>query len=60
VPHRATTADIDIEVRRGVVLTDLECRLDDRADGTWTIGTTESYDRAVALFDCQAQLWRSD
>ena len=59
VPHRATTGELDIEVRPGVVVTDLDCRLDDR--GSWpTIGTTAAYDRAVDLFDCQAQLWRSD
>ena len=59
VPHRATTAEIDLELRPGVLLTDIDCRLDDRT--AWPrIGTVDAYDRSVALFDCQAQLWRSD
>lgn len=59
VPHRATTAEIDLELRPGVILTDIDCRIDDRSE--WPrIGTVEAYDRSVALFDCQAQLWRSD
>lgn len=61
VPHRATSGEIDLELRPGVLLTDIDCRLDDREQGDWApIGSTEAYDRAVALFDCQAQLWRSD
>ncbi|MEM9465182.1 MAG: hypothetical protein AAGA90_07400 [Actinomycetota bacterium] len=61
VPHRATSGELDLEVRPGVVLTDIGCRLDDRDLGDWpATGTTEAYDRAVGVFDCQAQLWRSD
>ena len=61
VPHRATTGEIDVQLRAGVLITDVECRLDDHDLGAWPeIGTTEAYDRAFAIFDCQAQLWRSD
>lgn len=59
VPHRATTGELNLELRAGVVITDLGCRLDDRHP--WPdIGTVAAYDRSVALFDCQADLWRSD
>ncbi len=61
VPHRATTGDLDLELRPGVVLTDLDCRFEDLDAGAWPeIGTTAAYDRAFERFDCQAQLWRSD
>ena len=61
VPHRATSGELDLELRPGVVLTDVDCRRNDLNDGPWPeIGTVPAYDRAVALFDCQAQLWRSD
>ncbi|MEM9203085.1 MAG: hypothetical protein AAGC53_15610, partial [Actinomycetota bacterium] len=60
VPHRATTGELDIELRRGVLVTDIGCRLDDRERGTWpAIGSTEAYDRSVVTFDCQAQVYRS-
>ncbi|MEO0493814.1 MAG: hypothetical protein AAF081_10405 [Actinomycetota bacterium] len=60
VPHQATTGEIDIELRRGVLITDVECRFEDDDLGPWPpIGSTEAYDRSFAIFDCQAQLWRS-
>ena len=61
IPHRATSGELDLELRPGVVITDIDCRLDDGDRGAWpAIGTIAAYDRAVAAFDCQAQLWRSD
>ena len=60
VPHRATTGDLDVQLRRGVLITDIECRLEDGALGEWPpIGSDEAYDRSVGIFDCQTQLWRS-
>lgn len=60
VPHQATTGEVDIQLRRGVLITDVECRSEDGDLGDWpAIGSTEAYDRSVAVFDCQAQLWRS-
>ncbi|MEM8708798.1 MAG: hypothetical protein AAGE98_20210 [Actinomycetota bacterium] len=60
VPHQATTGEVDVQLRRGVLVTDVECRFEDDDLGPWpAIGSTEAYDRSVAVFDCQAQLWRS-
>ena len=60
VPHRATTGEVDIELRRGVLITDIDCRFEDANLGAWPeIGSAAAYDRSVGIFDCQAQLWRS-
>ncbi|NDH22407.1 MAG: hypothetical protein EBY49_00265 [Actinobacteria bacterium] len=60
VPHRATTGEVDIELRRGVLITDIDCRFEDADLGPWPeIGSAAAYDRSVGIFDCQAQLWRS-
>ena len=60
VPHRATTGEVGIELRRGVLITDIDCRFEDANLGAWPeIGSAAAYDRSVGIFDCQAQLWRS-
>ena len=60
VPHRATKGEVDIELRRGVLITDIDCRFEDADLGPWPeIGSAAAYDRSVGIFDCQAQLWRS-
>jgi hypothetical protein len=60
-PHRATTGEVDIELRRGVLITDIDCRFEDADLGPWPeIGSAAAYDRSVGIFDCQAQLWRSE
>jgi hypothetical protein len=60
VPHRATTADISFALVPGVIVNDVQCRLDDLDRGPWPDpASVEAGDRTLALFDCQGAIWRS-
>lgn len=60
VPNRATTGDVHVSVVPGVVVNEVQCRLDDRQRGAWpAVESEEARLRSEEAFDCQGDLWRS-
>lgn len=60
VADAATTGRFDPGVTRGVVLNEVQCRLDQDFDGDWPALRTPKADfAAVDVFVCQARSWRA-
>ncbi len=59
VVDAATTGHFAPGVTPGVVLNDIDCRLDPPFDGDWpALGGVEADLAAVRVFECQARSWR--
>lgn len=59
-PDAATGGRFDPGLGPGVVVNDLRCRADRRAEGPWPpIGSPEAQDAAYEVFVCQAAAWRA-
>lgn len=60
VVDAATSGRLAPSVTSGVVLNDIDCRLDPPFDGTWPDLDTAAADyAAVRIFQCQARSWRA-
>ena len=60
VEDRASTGEIQLGLTTGPLLTDVQCRLDDRDDGPYEDGTSpESTERAERNAACQLETWRA-
>jgi hypothetical protein len=60
VVDRATGGEIELGVTEGPLVTDVQCRLDDRDDGPYVDGrSNESVQRAAQNAACQLTTWRA-
>jgi hypothetical protein len=60
VVDAATSGRLAPSITSGVVLNDIDCRLDPPFDGTWPDLDTPAADYAgVRIFQCQARSWRA-
>jgi hypothetical protein len=60
VVDAATSGRLAPSVTRGVVLNDIDCRLDPPFQGTWPDLDTAAADyAAIRIFQCQARSWRA-
>ena len=60
IEDRATGGDVQLGLTTGPLLTDVQCRLDDRGDGPYEDGTSEeSTQRAERNAACQLETWRA-
>ena len=60
VEDRASSGEIQLGLTAGPLLTDVQCRLDDRDDGPYEDGTSEeSTERAERNAACQLETWRA-
>ena len=60
VEDRATGGQIQLGLTTGPLLTDVQCRLDDRDEGPYEDGSSEqSIQRAARNADCQLETWRA-
>ena len=60
VVDAATSGRLDPSITAGVVVNDVDCRLDPPFEGTWPdLDTPEADFAAVRIFQCQARSWRS-
>ncbi len=58
-PNAATTGRVHLGVTWGVVVNELDCRIDPPFDGTWPDIDTPAADyAAIDVFTCQARSWR--
>ncbi len=61
VVDAATTGRFDPSLRWGVVVNDIDCRLDPPYEGRWPPLASPGADyAAVRVFECQARSWRGD
>ena len=60
VQDAAQSGSLELGVRAGPLLTDVRCRLDDRARGPWPVAASAAATRRAAVnADCQNQAWRA-
>jgi len=61
VVDAARSGRLDVSITTGVVLTDVQCRLDDREMGPWPEpGLAVATQRAARNANCQSESWRAE